>query len=388
MRFERVGDPHEFVEHLRHRRLHRRLVGFGGDARRFGDVLRRADAGDHVLALRVDEEFAVELIRAGRGVAREGDARRRRLAHVAEHHRLHVDGRAPAGGNVVQPAVGDGALVHPRREHRADRAPQLLDRVLRERLADLALPGLLVFADDVPPVVGGQIRVEAIALGFLVEFQHVLEIVVVDVEHHVRIHLDEAAVGIEGEALVAGAGRQRADRGVVEAEIEDGVHHARHRGAGAGPHRHQQRIGRVAEFAPGQLADMGERRRHLRRQVVRIAVLVIVVVGADFGGDREPRRHRQPQVGHFREVGALAAEQVLHAALAFGFAVAEGVDPFGHRRSPWVVAAAPGTQGGRESGAHEIGSCIGAIPPYDQLKPSEPVYDGLRRMPNAIQLIP
>ncbi len=41
------------------------------------------------------------------------------------------------GGDVVQAAIGDGARVHPAAEHRADRAPELLLRVLRERLAGL-----------------------------------------------------------------------------------------------------------------------------------------------------------------------------------------------------------------------------------------------------------
>jgi hypothetical protein len=58
-------------------------------------VLRRADAGDDILALRVDQEFAVKALLAGGGIARERHARGRRIAHVAEHHRLHVDGGAP-----------------------------------------------------------------------------------------------------------------------------------------------------------------------------------------------------------------------------------------------------------------------------------------------------
>ena len=69
---------------------------------RFGDVLRRADAGDDVLALRIDQEFAVERLFAGRGIAGEGDAGRRGLAQIAEHHGLDVDGRAPVAGNAVE----------------------------------------------------------------------------------------------------------------------------------------------------------------------------------------------------------------------------------------------------------------------------------------------
>ncbi|KTT89630.1 hypothetical protein NS44R_14985, partial [Mammaliicoccus sciuri] len=76
-------------------------------------VLRRADAGDDVLALGVDQELAVELALAGRRVARERNAGRRGLAHVAEHHRLHVDRGAPRLRNVVQLAIGHRAGVHP-----------------------------------------------------------------------------------------------------------------------------------------------------------------------------------------------------------------------------------------------------------------------------------
>ena len=129
-------------------------------ARGLGQRLRRADAGHHVLALGVDQELAVDLARAGRRVAGEGDAGGRGVAQVAEHHGLHVDGGAPAVGDAVQAAVGFGAGVVPGAEYGADRAPQLLGRVLRERLAGLALDRLLVGGDDLQPVVGAEIGVE------------------------------------------------------------------------------------------------------------------------------------------------------------------------------------------------------------------------------------
>ena len=95
-------------------------------ARGLGDLLRRADAGHHILALRIDQEFAIERLLAGRRIAGEGDAGRGIVAHIAEHHGLHVDRRAPAFRDVVQAAIGLGARIHPRAEHRADRAPELL----------------------------------------------------------------------------------------------------------------------------------------------------------------------------------------------------------------------------------------------------------------------
>ena len=103
------------------------------------DGFGRAHAGDDVLALGVDEELAVELLRAVGRVARERDAGAGRVARVAIDHGLHVDGGAPLGGDVVLAAIDDGAVVHPGAEHGADRAPELLPRVLREVLAGALL---------------------------------------------------------------------------------------------------------------------------------------------------------------------------------------------------------------------------------------------------------
>src|SRR5262249_46879590 len=58
-----------------------------------------------------------------------------------------------------------------------------------------------------------------------------------------------------------------------------------------------------------------------------------IVVGADVGRDGESRRHRQPEARHFREVGALAAQEVAHLGAPLGLAVAEAVDPFVGRLS-------------------------------------------------------
>ncbi len=293
-----------------------------------GDLLRGADAGDHVFALGIDQELAVELLLAGRWIAREGDARRRGLAHVAEHHGLHVDRGAPAFRNTVQAPIGDGALVHPGPEHGADRAPQLLMRVLRERRSVLLLEPLLVAADQIDPVIGREIGVERVAIPVLVVVEDLLEVIVTEAEHDVGIHRDEAAIGIVRETLVAGVLRQRLDRRVVEAEIEHGVHHPRHGRARPRAHRHQQRIVAVAEGLAGDAADLGERGADLFLQVLGVGVAVLVIVRADRGRDGEAGRHRQAEIGHLGKARALASEEVAHVGAAFGLAVAEAEDPF------------------------------------------------------------
>ena len=111
----------------------------GVDRRELGlqrvEVLGVADAGDDVLALRVDEEVAVRLVLAGGRVAGEADAGAAVVVAVAEHHRLHVDRGAEVVADPLADAVGDRAGAVPAAEHGLDRAAQLLRRVLRERLA-------------------------------------------------------------------------------------------------------------------------------------------------------------------------------------------------------------------------------------------------------------
>ena len=320
-------DPRQLLEGFRHRGFHRRLVGAGFDARSFGDVLRGADAGDDVLALRVDQEFAVQPALAGRGIAREGDAGGRGVAHIAEHHGLHRHRGAPGFRNVVQAAIGDRARVHPGGEHRADGAPQLLMRILREFLSGFVRNGRLVLADQRHPVVTIEIGVERVALAVLVGVEDVLEMMVLEAHHDVGIHRDEAAIAVIGEALVAGQFGQSFHGYVVEAEVEDGIHHARHRGAGAGAHRHQQRVLRIAKTLAGDLADGGQRLLDLRLQVLRVTLVVGVVVHADRGRDGEAGGHGQAEIGHLGEVGALAAEQVAQTGLALSLAAAERIDP-------------------------------------------------------------
>ena len=186
------------------------------------------------------------------------------------------------------------------------------------------------------PVVGRHVGVEGIAAPILVGVERLLEMMMLDSEHHVRIHGDEAAIAVIGEPLIARALGKRLDGDVVEPEIEHGVHHAGHRRAGAGAHGDQERILRIAEGAAGKAADLIERPVDLRFQLRRIGLAVIVIIGAELGGDREPGRNRQPEIGHFREVGPLAAEQVLQPRIALRLAVTESIHPLRHRKTLWL----------------------------------------------------
>ncbi len=131
------------------------------------------------------------------------------------------------------------------------------------------------------------------------------------VEHDLAEHLHEAAVRVEREALVLRLLRQPVHRRVVHPEVEDRVHHPGHRERRAGAHGDEQRVALVAEL----LAHLGLERLERRRDLVHQALGQPVAAGhvgvAGLGGDREPGRYRQAELGHLGEVRSLASEQVL-----------------------------------------------------------------------------
>ncbi len=202
MRFELGASRLQIGEGFRHQRLERRVAVAGRFTRRLGQGLRRAQACDHVLALGIDQELAVKRILSGGRIAGEHDAGRAPLSHIAEHHGLHGDRRAPIVGDVVQPPVGDGSSVVPRAEHRGDRAPQLNVQILRKGLAELLLDDCLEAGHELRPMLRTKLRVELEAFETFVVLERLLEQIVIDAEHHVAIHLDEAAIGVVGESAV------------------------------------------------------------------------------------------------------------------------------------------------------------------------------------------
>jgi hypothetical protein len=138
-----------------------------------------------------------------------------------------------------------------------------------------------------------------------VQFERLLEMVMIDAEHDVAIHLDEAAIAVIGEAGVAGAPGQAFDRDVVEAEIEHGIHHARHRHAGARARGDQQRIGGIAELRADGRFDVLQPLLDLRLQLGRVALSAGVEMRADLCGDGEVAPGPAPEIAHLRQPRAL-----------------------------------------------------------------------------------
>ena len=79
---------------------------------------------------------------------------------------------------------------------------------------------------------------------------------------------------------------------------------------------------RSPNFLPVMLLQLGDILHDLRLDLVVDLLAVLIVLGAGLGGDGEALGHRQANVGHFGQVGTLAAKQLPHV----GVALAEQID--------------------------------------------------------------
>ncbi len=139
----------------------------------------------------------------------------------------------------------------------------------------------------------------------------------VDAHDRAAEHLDEAAVGVPGEAFVAGDLGKPEDGVVVEADVEDRLHHAGHGELRAGADGQQQRVVRLPQRTAGGGFEARQVRGDLLPQARGFAAR-LQEGAARLGGDGESRRHGEPEPGHLRQVRSLAAEEIGHVTAALG----------------------------------------------------------------------
>ena len=290
------------------------------------DLLGCSDPGDDILALGVGQVFAVEELLPGVRVAGERDAGPRIGSHVAEDHGHDVHRGAQVMGDLLVLAVVAGALAEPAGEDGLDRQVELVVGIGRERAAGVLTDDRLVRLGDLAQGRRVEIRVLGGPTGVLGRVEGMIEALAVHAHHDPPEHLDEPAIGVPAEALVAGQGDQAVEGLLVEPEVEDRVHHPGHRELGARADAHEERVGDVAE-ALGRLAlDFADGLQDVLPEARRELLPRAEVVVAGLGGNGEPGRHGQPGDGHLGQTRTLAAEQIAHRGIALGQTAAPRVD--------------------------------------------------------------
>ena len=291
--------------------------GLGELLLHLGDVHGGTNAGNDVFALGVGKELAEEALVAGGGVAGERNAGTAVIAHVAERHRLDVNGCAPAVGDIVVTSVDVGSGVVPGTENGLDSAHELFLGIGREVLTDLGLILGLELLRELLEVVGGQLNVllnAAVGLHLVDEF---LKVLLADFHNDVGVHLDKSSVAVISPAGVATLYGDGLDNLFVKTEVEDGVHHTGHGSAGAGTDGYEKRVLLVAELLAGDLFHLADILVDLSLDLVVDLTAVLIILGAGLGGDGEALGNGQTDVGHLGEVGAFAAEKFSHVSVTF-----------------------------------------------------------------------
>ena len=198
------------------------------------DLLGGTDTSDHVFTLGVHQKFTVEQVFPGTGIAGESHTSCAGIAQVAKYHRLYVHRSTPGFRNVIQFTVHPGTIVVPAFKNGHHGTPQLFPGIGGEVATQTRANQSFEALNQFPQVVGIQFSVE---FNSFFRFQHVdddLEGVVVffgnwlESHYDIAVHLYKAAVRVPGETLVSRFAGQSFHSLVVDAKIENGIHHARH----------------------------------------------------------------------------------------------------------------------------------------------------------------
>ena len=304
--------------------------------------MRRADAGDHVLALRVRQPLAVEALLARRRVAREGDAGGAGVAQVAEDHRLDVARGAPRVGDVVHAAVDDGAVVVPRAGRRRRSRPRAAPAGRSGSRCPSPSSRCALNARRATQLFGRELGVGDLALQLLgVDrgwrrcpapwrragarlVERLVELLACSRRGR-RPRTSRRSGGKRRTRSAGSASASRAPRPIASlsprlriVSIMPGID-----ARAARAHAHEQRVRRIAERRPDALLDARERERSPLAPPRSGSLLRLLERAADLGRDGEAGRDREAEARHLGEAGSLAAEEIATLRVALCVAVAE-----------------------------------------------------------------
>ena len=202
-------------------------------------------------------------------------------------------------------------------------------RILWEVALGVFFHSLLVFLNDFLQSLGIQFGVQLRFLLFLLGIEDFIENGFRNFQYDIAEHLDKPAVGVVGKTRIVAACGQRLDTLIVQAEIEDRVHHAGHGELRSRTHTHQERILARTQFLFLQFLEAAKRRFDLLIDVPGHLPATAHVLAAGFGLNGETRRHGQTGIGHFGQARPLATQLVLHLAVAISLSASEEIDVLG-----------------------------------------------------------
>ncbi len=130
--------------------------------------------------------------------------------------------------NLINPPVDNGPVVVPGVKNRLHSHFQLFKWLLREGFFNFFIYDFFICFHQTCQLLSIQFGVQLDAGPFFQLAERSLKVMMGNSQNHIAKHLDKAAVTVKGKPAVARNFSKGFNSGVVEAKIEDGVHHPGH----------------------------------------------------------------------------------------------------------------------------------------------------------------
>ena len=203
-----------------------------------------------------------------------------------------------SSGIAFELAVALRALAHPRLQNRLDRGPELSERRGGERFTGYRLEESLEARDELAK----RLAIELIRLGKLLLgelcCQNPFEGCRLGVMDDLGELLDQAAATVGGEARVAREPEQTPRRRFREPDVEDRLHHARHRHRGSRAHGDEEGMLRFAEAASGAGGERFELVLQKLVEPLERGLAMLEIGPAKPGAQDKAGRHDEPAPRH------------------------------------------------------------------------------------------
>ena len=236
--------------------------------------------GDHVLALRIEDEVHIRSVLAGRRIPCEAHARSRCDSRVPEDHGLDGHRRTCQVRYALQFPVVHGTRSVPRSKHGSHRTEELLLRFLGKWSTDGRPIEVQFLVYHLPQ--GGNI--ELVDRGHSMLGHHLLRHprergrrAAID---HLGKGLDQTTIGVPHEHRVPGGAEQSGQCGIREPYVQHSLEHPRHGDGSARAYRHARsgrRRDRNAARSARSISSIP--REHIANERIIERVLLQKIVG-------------------------------------------------------------------------------------------------------------
>ena len=273
------------------------------------NVFGQSNSRHNIFALRVGEVISFNFILTCASVAGHGDTGGAVVAHVAENHRYNADSSTQVMRNSGGVAVVNSPFAIPAFKNRLGCQTELFVRVCRKFMFGMASENFLEFFGNGSPVFAGNLCIAINSCTLSGCSDHFFKVRIRNVHDHASKHLNQSAIGIVNKSFIFGKPYHAFCGFIVQTNVQNRIHHARHGKLGARPAGDQKRVFRIAEYFSCSGFNLMKGLNLLVPHAFGKNTACGQVCIAGFCGYGKSRGYGDINSGHFRKVCTLAAQK-------------------------------------------------------------------------------